>query len=655
MKTTAHITRTVRRYPAGTVSTLLVCCVIFFHANPKSLFSQPNSTQPIPTQKVTPQQQGTAQELYRLSRMARDAEGRGDYKRALELWQAVNDIKPGYTSAYSGIKRSYLALERFDEALAFLDGMLETALSGKINLDPVSIHADRVEVIFAGEGEETGRQAALNALEQFKGSEKIYLEISSVLAAQRLSDEALTVLLKGRTECRNRFLFARDLARWYEARMDWKSAIDEYLLYLEESPEHLNVVTGALGDISSRPDGDSLAVATIEARLRATSDKLKPVLRRLLAALHFRARRYDQALLQYKILERESGDLGRELLEFARLTASEREFELSRQAYKEVLAGNPGKDLSARALLGLGNAAEALGEIDSAAAAYRQILKPGTLPQYAFEAYSNLGKIEFRHFKNSAGARDYFDKALELAGRANIVSDQAASLEVDLGLTWEYEGDMAQAENIFKGVIKKTRRYPESAAKARYELCLLYFRIGEFEKSNREITNLVASNPAAAEMNEALTLKTMLLDLQGIPEALIAIGRTDLLFFQGKPDEALKVLETVENHGNDRVQEEILWKSYQISHDMQQFDTALMCLEDISNLNSALRKDLALLRAGDLCIEYLHNSQQAISYYEKIMIEFPDSPLADEARRRVREIPPTLLDNGGLRGDKEGI
>ena len=581
------------------------------------------------------QRANTQQELFRVSKVARSAETSGDFERALELWRVVDSLQPGYYSAYQGIKRSLIGLERYDEALAFLDKSLEYSRTGNVQLDPVSIAADRIEIIFAAEDEEAGLSAVEDILKRFQGNSKIYKDISNILAGQRLSEEAIDVLIRGRKECGDPYMFARDLARWYEARMDWESAIDEYLLLLKSSPGNMTFVTGAFGDMSAEPHIDSLVVRVLLSRLPDKDKSFQITLRRLLASLHFRAQRYSDALEQYQIMERESGGQGKELLEFANLTSAEGKYRLAAQAYDEILAGDPKGELKAVALIGKGTASMALGEIDTAETAFREVLKPGVPPASAFDAYSLLGQLNFDHYRKVVEARDLFEKGLQLGEKAKLPPDRIDILRIKIALTYEFEGDFDLAEKTLSEIVKKSRNPRGTGSTARFELAKLDFRRGKFEKAAESASMLINTDPSSPEANDALNLKVLINDLQDNPEIIKIFGITDLMLFRGKPDSARSILVSLKANASARVQEESLWRLIEIEKSYGSSEQTLELLTDIIKIKSSLRKDLALFMAGNILAHDLGNTKDSIAYFEQLLIEFPDSPLVDRARRQL--------------------
>jgi len=575
--------------------------------------------------------------LLRAGRLARQAEADGRWDDALTAWKLILEPKPGDRSAYLGVKRCLLATSRFDEALTFFKSMEPVAGSGSAGIDPLTIAVDRVEVLFTAGREKEADAALENTLTDWYGNPDTYADLSRVLISLRQGDRGLNILRRGRRECGDPHLFAREIAQYSEARMDWDTAVREYLLDVEAEPDRLNYIIGAIGDIAASPGGDSIAVAIISQKLK---ERLEPTyarsVRKLLASLAFRARRYGEALEQYQELDR-LGDPGQELLIFAQLLFSEGEFRLAWQAYNLIITRNPFGVSAAGAWMGKGDCADRLGEIDSARAAYSSALDAKPTPDAAFEAYRHLGELEFDH-GDPARARSFYDSALKLGGKAGLPPERLDPVRVSAALGLAKQGDSDRAEAELKKVIGDKPTRTPAAARARMELAWSAFRRGDLTNAQNYATALTTSDPASEFANEALELVALLSDLKGSPEALQAIGRAERERFYGRPDAAAGILDSL-TADEGRIGEEALWRLFQLKRETGKSAEALIALESIISLkNAALRIDLALLTAGELCETELKKPAQAAEFYERLLVDYPDSPLADQARKRLKAI-----------------
>ncbi|NQU06100.1 MAG: hypothetical protein HQ568_08410, partial [Calditrichaeota bacterium] len=236
----------------------LIFLLLPFHANASPQISGSDSSAKL-----------TQQEIYRVTRLARNAESDGDLEKALNLWLAVINVEIDNNSAYRGIQRSLIGLALYDQAITFLDSMYSYSQHGRSKLKPVIVAADRIEILFYADQQERAGDEITNLLKEYKGHEKAYTEIASILFQHGKSERGIEVIGQGRKDTNNKFLYARDLARWYEAHMNWSNAIEEYLLYLESSNHRLNYITGAIGDMPMGSDADSIAIQIINDRIEA--------------------------------------------------------------------------------------------------------------------------------------------------------------------------------------------------------------------------------------------------------------------------------------------------------------------------------------------------------------------------------------------------
>ena len=591
-----------------------------------------HAQQPAPKQKDF-----SPGELYRKGRLARQSESNGELDKALELWQYVIKQKPSDYSAYHGIVRCLTELERYEEVLVFLDESMTNSVKGLNSLDPVSIRADKIGVMFSAGLKDDAQTEILALLDKYRGDPKVYQEAANVLFTARLSDQALSIFHRGREECHNPYLYARDIARWSEAQMNWNTAVVEYVNYLRENPSRLAFVTGAIADLRVDLGADSVAIAVIQDEISTSEKSFVPTLQQLLASLHFRARRYNLALEQYKKLDSLNVGQGRELIDFAQLLMDEEEFDLAFDAYENIIAVSPAGKFYPQAMLGKGLAAEALGEVDSAAVAYSKILKQNVPYHVAFEAYSHLGRIEQRRGAEPKRVRDLMDEAIKIAQKARLPLDKVQRLKVDWALTWAREGNLERSEKVLKSLMRDRAEKAKSSANVRFALAKLAFWQGDMENVTAEAGRILAEEPSSEHANDALNLIALVGDLKNDTENLALLGKSEYLVFLGQTDLAVELLDSLAGTEEPRVAEEALWRLYDLEFARGSYQQALSAVNRIVEFGeSGFRTDLALITAGDICLNNLNDAHRAQQYYETLLVDYPDSPLSEQARRKIR-------------------
>jgi tetratricopeptide (TPR) repeat protein len=582
-----------------------------------------------------------AQEASRLSRLARQAESSGDYVRALEMWKSVEKVRPGDFAAYGGIRRCLVGLSRFDEALEFLDRSKGIAERGKLGLDPTSISADRVEVLFAAGRDDQAEAEIEKELKAHSDYPNIYRDFANILYARRRADEAVDLLRRGRKACKDPTLFAREIAQFAEARMDWPLAVEEYLLYLTESPDNISFITGALGDIIREPGGDTLVTRSLRRKRATLNPEQAEAFLELEAGLLFRSADFQGAFEAYRQLDSGKSGEGEIMLTLARQFGEEGAFDYALRAYNEFLSkGTPGPGYY-RALIGKARICRQLGMIDSARVTCQAVLAPGSTPDAAIEAHYRLGEIALEQERDTRKARGYFESALKLYRPGQgVVGFSIEDVQCALAMTYQMEGRLDLAEKELQKAVKTAGAKAAAAPQLRLELARLIFRRGNLEAARNEVNALIIADPGSEAGNNGVELLSLLDGLKDSPEALKALGQAELLYLFEKKDESLRLLDSLARNGaGDRIKEEALWRLSEQEKKEGNFHESVNRLEQIIILdNKALKVDLAYFQAAETYRNQLANPARAVVLYNVLLDKFPESPLADHTRKALKEL-----------------
>jgi|GEM_PF-1087796 len=601
--------------------------------------SNPNRT---PSVEVKPEDAALNQEIQRASRLARQAENEGDYARALELWQFVYDKRPGDYSAYSGLKRNFIQLRRFDEGLAFIERVGGERTGKSVmgaRFEPSMVVADRIEMLLAAERTSDALTAVERALVEHKGNQNVYRSISSILYSRRHSDEALAVLERGRREMGNPLLFAQEIAFQAESRMDWERATVENINCIRESPDRIPYITGVIADYAERPEAGDIVRKVLKQAASRSDGPTALLIRQLQAGLEFRARNYGPALEAYAGLYSAKAISAGEFLDVARQLTDERQFSLALSALNMLADDAAAADIISRVQVGRGSCYEAMGMPDSALTAYEAALIPGATPDLLATTQRKLGTLLLQIGRPPSEARRRFEAALAILKKISGSSiDDPGEIEIDIALTYLHERDFAQTRSRLEAIIRNTGRKAQGATRARLELARLYFRTGKPTDARQQAAQLVMAEPASVEANDALELMTLIDDLTEDSTSLAALGRCDLLNFIGRIDEAIGSLTEISAEGNaPRVVESALRMVARMEEMRGNHRAALEALDRIVKIGTgSLRPDQALFEAGRIAVEALNDLKRGRRYLETLILEYPESPLIEAARRRLR-------------------
>jgi hypothetical protein len=90
---------------------------------------------------------------------------------------------------------------------------------------------------------------------------------------------------------------------------------------------------------------------------------------------------------------------------------------------------------------------------------------------------------------------------------------------------------------------------------------------------------------------------------------------------------------------SSRIIEEALWRKADILRERGELRSVLVELDRLIALDGAvLRKDKALYEAGVLVQETFSDPVRARKYYDVLLLDHPDSPLAERVRKLAKNI-----------------
>ena len=256
-------------------------------------------------------------------------------------------------------------------------------------------------------------------------------------------------------------------------------------------------------------------------------------------------------------------------------------------------------------------------------------------------AYYNIGKIYFDRLQNLDEAESSFNKSKSAYGGLDIVEPALLKL-ADISLE---RGDLNKAEKEYLKLsdssVSKEIRSNALLSASRIE----YYK-GEFDSALYHLNDFIfESNFEDPLMNDALELSILIESNRNSryvdsENALILYAKADLLSHQRRNSEARRAFLTLfEEYPDSPVSDNALFKAAEMSVIMGRFNESLTYFDNFLNLfpESELA-DKALLAAGEVSEIGMNNSNSAIMYYERLLIEHPRSLYGKIARNKVRNL-----------------
>lgn len=598
-----------------------------------------------------------AMEMNRMAAAARGMEQRGDWEAALNLYRKLVETAPQRGDFFDGLRRSLVALERYDEAIRVMRERLEQRPAW---MNPVSLYADLGAVYLQAGREAEADQAFEQALASAPGPAPYHAVATALLRLRRV-DEALEVYRRGRRQLGDSTRFAVHLAGIHRARMAWDEAAREALTALRQSPGRRSFTERTLAGF---PD-DSTANAAVESALRAElerADRAEPpwagyegFLVTLLSNHHRKNGDWSAAL---DVLTRhETGRTGHELVAFAADAAREGHREVAREALERAAGVMDQAAGLATVNLARAQFARRQGQFRRADSLLVAMIESAPGPAMEARARFERGRLALEDLHDPALAARQF-RAL-LAMPRGVESPAApGTVETLLATALAKRDSLDAAQEVLAGIphhrVRSERGIPVASpyadaeqADARWLGARIALWQGTLDSLRARLESVVAPPLGADAENDALVwLK--LLTTTGDSAGLVALGRADHARFMGDTQRAIAIFDSLAAGDSTGVALEAAWQAAWLRlTGVEPPDTSAV-REFARARPDHPRAEEALFRLGRW-LERRGRPEAAARIYTDLLTAHPDGLFARQTRLRLDELrtPGAPMNGGG--------
>jgi tetratricopeptide (TPR) repeat protein len=584
-------------------------------------------------------------------RLAQSLEQAGEIERAASLYGELLTKDPSNFMYFDGAQRTLLALKRYDEAIGLITTRLTKAPGDQNLLTLLG------SVLYRAGHEKEADEAWDKAVATAPTNPNTYRLVASMMVENRLLDKAAAAYRRGRDACNDPMLYTMELAQLLVASMDYKGATLEYLRWLEQNPAQVSFVQNRMALFSWKPDGREAAIEAV----RAAIDRKEDVrLYELLAWLYMEGKDFNSAYDVYWTIDRLSGANGMGIYAFAERAFKERVFDLSAKAYRAALdaplpagrraAAMYGHALSLKELAAVPDtsgadrpeqplpAPEAHPQYAGVIAAFKEVIQRYPHTEYAARSYLQIGLIQYEKEVDLDGALISLNHVKdENPGIATITNDVA----LIAGQVLTARGDTAAAMTRYLSVAKAPAATPDQSDEASFRLAELeYFRC-QFTAATHRLDSLTL-NLKADYANDALALRAFLQENSASSaQALAEFARADFLARQQKNTEAIALLQDIVKRFPEAfLVDDALMKAALLQARSGLYRDAVASYETLLGQfkESSVSLDRARFQMGEVYEVGLKDPANAIACYEKVLVDYPHSVLADQARSRIRHL-----------------
>jgi len=567
-----------------------------------------------------------------------------DYKKAIELYEELHKKDNRNTEIYNGYLEALLAAKEYKEA--------EKLVSGQIQKNPTNpaLAVDMGRVYKATGKDNKAEEQFDLALTFLNGDDLLTQYVAKKFTDLERDDYALKTYQRAGEILHNQFLYSGPMSRLYFKAGDMDNAVST-LLHASRS-----FYNGGIDDVKTTmmeyigTDRKNMVKAQKALIKKINEEPDNPYFSELLTWLYTQKDDWDGALIQVRALDERYKEQGERILEFARYAVREGENEFALKAYDEVLA--KGKEypfyssvinemLKVKFTLLEAKPSFTKEEVNALAAEYQQFLD--SFPDYyTFHVVQDYATLLARFADKPQEAIDLLEKAIkEPAARRDFVG----RCKLQLGDYYILVDKGWEASLIYTQVQKEFRE-DMLGEEARFRDAKLAYYRGDFDWANIQASVLKASTSELIA-NDALYLSVLITENVPADSNYVPLERfayADQLMFRNKYSEAEQILDSVAKAFPDHpLADDIMMQRAKIAQKQTDYTKALAYLQQIHKEHGKdVLADDALFTMAEINERYLNNKEEAGKLYAQLIIEYPGSTYVQLARKKVKELQPTV-------------
>lgn len=566
------------------------------------------------------------------------------YDKAVDAYKDLYKAEPANHKVYDGYIKSLMAAEEYKQA----EKLLEKLIDQNPN-NPVT-RIDLGTVLKAQGKDKQAENAFEDAISKVNGDDMLTQLIAQKFISMERDDLALQTYEHATKMLHNNYLYSGPMSQLYFKMGNLDRAISTLLdasrsFYNRGVEEVKATLLEYLGD-----DKKKLAKAQKALIKKINEEPENPYYSDLLIWIYTQKNDWEGAFIQVRALDERYDENGERIVEFARYAVKEKEYQEALKAYDEALqmgddypfkASIINEQLDIKFLLLQENPEYAQEEVIALGKEYQTFLD--SFPQYyVSETLRDYAKLEAQYADNPQKAIDLLQKSI---AQPNARIDFAARCKLQLG-DYYILVDRVWDASLTYSQVDKDFREDMLGEEARFRNGKLAYYRGDFDWANGQLSVLKASTSELIA-NDALYLSVLI--TENIPPdsnylPLERFAHADLLLFQNKDEQAEKILDSIATYFPEHpLQDDILMQQAAIAKKHRKYEEAISYLKEIHTKHAKdVLADDALYKIAQIYEQNLENNKEAGEYYSQLVIEYPGSTFVQLARKKIKELEPTV-------------
>lgn len=564
----------------------------------------------------------------------------GEYEKAAQLYQQLHEKHSNTTTFTEKYVDCLIQLSKYDQA--------EKTLQSKLKQDKKeSMYHYMLGQVYQQKGEmEKGQAAYEDAIKNLPANRSDVLRLSQRFFRDGEIDYAIQTYQRGGELLDDEVIFAYNLGGLYQKKGDVSNMISSFLITLKDQPQRLDQVKTLFQRYLTEPEHFEMLEDQVYALIQEEGDAEQYP--ELLAWSAVQSENFRAALRQMQALDRRNFENGRRVYNLAQSAENAKDFATAQKGYDYIIEQKgeespyyfaaQQKSLNVRLkqlTMGFDFKTE---DIRALFNDYNQLLdEKGRNPRTA-SIMEDQAQVAALYLNDIPAAIDILEQMVNIPGMNPLVQSRA---KIRLADYYLMDGKKWDATLLYSQVDKAM---PEAAVgeQARYKNAMLSYYTGDFEWAQSQLDILKAATSRVIS-NDAIDRSVFIMDhlnLDTTAKSLELFSQAELLIFQNKFEAAEQKMDSVNLlFPEHTLAEEILYAKSKIQRKKLNFEAVRDLLEEITiEYPEGLKADNALFEWAELEEEQFDRPQKAKELYEKLFLDYTNSTLAEEARKRYRRL-----------------
>lgn len=566
--------------------------------------------------------------------LARNYFDQGQFEKALITYQKTLKKQPNNNTVLLGLVKTFQQLERYGDVKILINNKINQSRHKGLLLVELGYN-------YQLQGQDSiAKTKYTQAIQLVKDRMTSPYRVGKALQDHNLLEEAVIAYEAG-MEANPNSNFNRQLARIYGELGEIEKMFNSYLNLANENQAF---VASAQRNFAMFINDDPTNDANVIFRkllLKRLQKEQNIIYNELLSWLFIQQKQYKKAFIQEKaIYKRTDGNING-VIDLASITIEENALEEAQEILeyiKEVALDEETKLQAEQQLLQIAiKKATTVAQQETIRNRYKALLE-----YYGINSITVPVQIDYAHFlafevKTPGEAATFLKQSVKQPfNRFDI-----ARLKMELADILVLEEKFNQAL-IYYSQIQNKIKNSVIAQEARFKVAKTSYYKADFEWAETQL-DVLKSSATQLIANDALELLLVIRDNSqedSLQTALKKYARADLLSYQNKPEQAIKLYgEILEQHKGESIEDEALLAQAKLFEDKFAFAKAEKnYITIIDFYKDGILADDAYYRLARLYENNLGQPEKAKSNYERIIFDFADSIYYVEAQKRFRSL-----------------